>query len=56
LRTTGNDDVYLETHQFGRERRQTIKLSLCVSILNENVFPLRVAKLVQTLSKCLDAG
>ena len=30
--------------------------SLCISPLNDNVFPLHVAKLAQTLPECLDAG
>ena len=43
-------------HQFGRDRGEAILFSLCVSILNDNVFPLDVAKLTQTLAECLDAG
>ena len=29
---------------------------LCVSILNDNVFPLHIPELAQTLPECLDAG
>ena len=54
--TTRDDDVYLETHQFGRERGEAIEFPLCISILNDNVFPLHVPKLAQTLPECLDAG
>jgi hypothetical protein len=39
-------------HQFGRERGEAILFSHCVSILNDNVFPL----LTQTQAECLDAG
>ena len=35
---------------------QAIEFSLCISPLNDNVFPLHVAKLAQTLPECLDAG
>jgi len=45
-----NDDVYLETHQFGRN---TILFS--ISPLDENVFPLLIPKLAQTLPECLGA-
>ena len=40
----------------GRERGEAIELPLCISILNDNVFPLHVTKLAQTLAKCLPAG
>ena len=49
-RTTGDDDVYLETHEFGRQRGESIELSLRISPLNDNVFPLHVAKLAQPLA------
>ena len=55
-RTTRDDDVYLETHELGRERRKAIEFSLCKSPLNDNVFPLHISKLAQTLPECLDAG
>ena len=43
-------------HQFGRDRGEAILFSLCVSILNDNVFPLHITQLTQTLAECLDAG
>ena len=52
-RTSRDDDVYLETHQLGRKRREAIGFSLCISPLNDNVFPLHVPKLAQTLPECL---
>ena len=55
-RTSRDDDVYLETHQLGRERGEAIEFSLCRSPLNDNVFSLHVPKLAQTLPECLDAG
>src|SRR5262249_53119521 len=48
-RTTRDDDIHLETHQLGDERRNAIKFSLCRSPLNDNVFPLYVPKFAQTL-------
>ena len=48
-RTSRDDDVYLETHQLGRERGEAIEFSLCISILDDNVLPLHVPKLAQTL-------
>ena len=55
-RTADDDDVYFETHEFGRKRGQAIEFSLCISILNDDIFPLDVAKLAQTLPECLDAA
>ena len=55
-RTSRDDDVYLETHEFGRKLRQAIGFSLCRSPLDDNVFPLHVSQLAQTLPECLDAG
>jgi hypothetical protein len=43
-------------HQFGRERGEAILFSLCVSILNDNVFPVHILQLTQTQAECLDAG
>ena len=45
----GHDDVDLDMDQLGRERGEAIEFSLCISILNDNVFPLDVPKLAQTL-------
>ena len=56
LPTSRNDDVYFETHQFGGKRGEAVQFSLCISPLNDNVFPLHVSKLAQTLPECLDAG
>ena len=55
-RATRDDDVYLETHELSRKRSEAIALSFCKSPLNDNVFPLDVPKLPQTLPECLDAG
>ena len=48
-RASRDDDVYLETHQFGRKAREPIELALGKSPFNGNVFALDVAKLAQTL-------
>ena len=53
---TGDNHVDLETHQFGRKRRETIELSLRRPPLNHNVFPLDVTKIAKTLPERLDAG
>src|SRR6266545_3488109 len=55
-RTTRDDDIYVEPHEFGREFTQTSWLPLCISILNDNVFALHVTKLAQTLAECLPAS
>src|SRR5262249_35618046 len=55
-RTTRDDDINLETHQFSRLRWQAIEFSLCISILNDNVFPFHVTKLAETLPERLVAG
>ncbi|MGE5307038.1 MAG: hypothetical protein ACM3TN_27345 [Alphaproteobacteria bacterium] len=39
-----------------RKRREAIEFSLCISPLDDNVFPLHVSKLAQTPPKCLDAS
>ena len=55
-RTARNDNVYLETHQLGRERALAIAFSLRRPPLNYNVFSLHIPKLAQTLAECLSAG
>ena len=53
--TPVNDNVYFETHQLSRERGKAIDFSLMTSPFNDNVFPLDVSKLAQTLAECLCA-
>ena len=48
-----NDDVYLETHQFGCKGGKAIKFSFRISRFNDNVFPLHIAKLAQPLAEGL---
>src|SRR5437868_12836024 len=56
-RTACHDNVYLDTDWLVRKSRHAIGFSsICISILNENIFPLYVAKLAQTLPKRLCAG
>jgi len=45
-----------ETHEVGRERGETIEFFLSRPPLNDNVFPLNVTKLAQTLPEGLSAG
>ena len=54
--TARDDDVYLETHEFGRERGEAIEFSVGGSPINDDVFPLHITKLAQTLAECLEAG
>src|SRR5438093_7883193 len=51
-----HDDINLETHQLGRKLTLAIRFSLCVSILDDDVFPLHVPQLAQTLPERLVAG
>ena len=44
-----DDDIDFETHELGRERRQAIEFSLCVAPFDNNVFPLHIPKLSQSL-------
>src|SRR5215467_4880194 len=55
-RTTRDDDVYLETHKLGGKLTQPISFSLCISLLNDDIFPLRVPKFAQALAECLKLG
>ena len=55
-RSRRNDDVYLETHQFGRKCGQVIEFSFCKSPLDDDVLPFDVPKLAEPLSKCIDAA
>jgi hypothetical protein len=47
------DDVNFDPDQLGREVGEPIKLSLCKSVLNDNVFPLDVPELAQSLSESI---
>jgi putative ABC transport system substrate-binding protein len=51
--TARDDDVYLETHELGRECGKAIQFPLGRSPLNDNVFSVHVTKLAQTLLECL---
>src|SRR5437867_6814717 len=48
-RTTRDDDIHVETHQFGRKVGKPLCFALRISPVNNNVFPFHVAKLAQTL-------
>src|SRR4029077_9330885 len=57
IRRAGRDnDVHVETNQLGRKIGQSIEFSLCISVLNDNVFPLHVTEVAQTLAEGLGAG
>ena len=55
LLPTCDNDVYLETHKFGEKVRKPLYFALGHPILNDNVFPLHVTKLAQTLPKPFDS-
>ena len=55
-RTTRNDDVYLETHEFGREVTLAFEFPLCRSPLNDDIFALHVTKLAQPVPERLDTS
>jgi hypothetical protein len=48
-----HNDVNIEPNQLGSEGWEAIVFSLCVSVLNNNVLPLHVPMLTQTLAECL---
>ena len=52
----GDDDVYLEVHELARKRGEAIEFSFRRAPLNEDVFPLLVAELAQSLAKRPGAG
>jgi hypothetical protein len=52
----GNDDVNIETDQFGRKPRKPITLSLGISVLSGDVLSFYVAKLAQRLPNSLGTG
>ena len=51
-----HDDINLETHQLGRKLRGPIDLPLRISVLDGDVLPFDVAKLVQSAPNCLETG
>ena len=55
-RTDRDDDIDLESHQLGRERRADDRVSLRIALLDDDVLSLDIAKLAQTLPECFDAA
>ena len=45
ISTRRDDEIHIEPYQLSRERGDAIAFSLCISILNDNVFSLYVSKL-----------
>jgi hypothetical protein len=39
----GDDDIHIETHKFGHEVGKPLYFSVSPPILNDNVFPFRIA-------------
>src|SRR5215475_5696012 len=48
-----HDDINLETHQVGRKLRKPIRLTLPISVLDDDVLSFYVAKLAQSQPDCL---
>jgi len=51
-----DNDVDLETNEFGDECREAICFSFRPQFLDDNVFSFDVPKLAQSLTKCIGAG
>src|SRR4029077_18406706 len=52
----GHNDLCREAHQLCCKRREPIGFSVCRSPLNDDVFPLDVAEITQSLAERLHAG
>src|SRR4030095_16162271 len=50
----GDQDIDLELHEFGHKAWDTVHLSLSVAILNQDVFPLNITEISETLAECVD--
>src|SRR5581483_3344271 len=55
-RTGGNNDIHTKMNQRRGEPGEAIEFSVGVSILNEDVFPLHITKLAESLAKCVGAA
>src|SRR5258706_14833951 len=53
-RPSSDDDVYLDAHEFGRQRRAPILFSVAITRFDEDIFAFDVTKLTQALPKCFD--
>ena len=49
-----DEDVHLETDEFSRQVRESLRSSLCASILDGDVVALKPAKVAETLTECVE--
>src|SRR5262249_52042313 len=55
-RTSGHDHVDLQTRERDRESTEAIRVSVCITEIEDDGLALHVAQLAKTLTKCLDAN
>src|SRR6516225_2080324 len=55
-RTSRDDEIHVMAHQLGRKYGQSIRLSLRITILNDNILSFNISKLTQTLAERLNAS
>src|SRR5262249_3430827 len=51
-----NNDINLELDKLRGSSGKSIKLSIPIPVLDDDVFPLHVSEIVQALPKCFDSG
>jgi hypothetical protein len=52
-RKCGDKDVHFESYEFGYETRDPVEISLSVAIFNQDIFPLDITEVSQSLPECL---
>ena len=55
-RSGSNDDIRFKTDKLFRQGRETVKLSFCISVLDDNILSFNVTKLIESLPECVDAN
>src|SRR5262249_19588160 len=55
-RRGSNDDIRFKTDKLFRQGRETVKLSPCISVLDDNILSFNVTKLIEHLPECVDAN
>ena len=48
-----DDDIHIETDEFGGERRETVSLTLRVSVLDADALSFDPSEVPETLSECI---